>query len=164
MFSICLYRGAKLTSFLQNSILSTVQISLEDGDVVVNLGSVSLGDALGNPHDIPALLLFQLQKRVEDTKVELLHKSVDVQFDLKLFKYAQPLEIFYFPSFETLLHIRKICPRESFLQDWCRHLRSIVCSPGKKYFRLQHYPRSLQYFLRTFSTFQEQSVLSKNLK
>lgn len=55
----------------------------EDGDVVVDLGSVLLGDALADPGDVPALLLLQLQECVEDAKVELLHERVYVQVHLK---------------------------------------------------------------------------------
>ena len=56
---------------------------LEDWDVVVDLGAVLLSHALRNPDHVPALLLLQLQERVEDPKVELLHERVDVELDLK---------------------------------------------------------------------------------
>lgn len=42
-----------------------------------------LCDAFGDPDDVAAFLLLQFQVRVEDTEVELLHESVDVQFDLQ---------------------------------------------------------------------------------
>ena len=56
---------------------------LKDWNVVVDLGPMSLSDALCNPDDVPAFLLLQLQERVEDAEVELLHERVDVQLDLK---------------------------------------------------------------------------------
>ena len=55
----------------------------EDGDVVVDLGSVALGDALADPDDVAALLLLQLEEGVEDAKVELLHEGILVQPHLK---------------------------------------------------------------------------------
>lgn len=56
--------------------------SLEDGDVVVDLGTVPLGDALGNPHNVATLLLLELHKSVENTKVELVQEGQLVQFHL----------------------------------------------------------------------------------
>lgn len=58
--------------------------SLEDGDVVVDLGTVPLGDALGNPHNVATLLLLELHKSVENTKVELVQEGQLVQFHLML--------------------------------------------------------------------------------
>ena len=55
----------------------------EDGDVVVDLGPVLLGDALRYPDNVPALLLLQLQEGVEDAEVELLHERVHVQVHLQ---------------------------------------------------------------------------------
>ena len=60
-----------------------LKIRSEDGDIVVNLGSVALGDTLADPDDVTALLLFQLEERVEDAKVELLHEGILVQPHLK---------------------------------------------------------------------------------
>lgn len=56
---------------------------LQDWNVIVDLGAVLLGHAFGDPDDIAALLLFQLQVGVEDSEVELLHECVDIQFHLK---------------------------------------------------------------------------------
>lgn len=56
---------------------------LEDRDVVVNLGPVALGDALGNPHNVATLLLLELHKGIENTKVELVQKGQLVQFHLQ---------------------------------------------------------------------------------
>lgn len=55
--------------------------TLQNGDIVVNLGSVFLGNALGDPDDVATLLFFQLEVSVEDTVVELMQECVDVQFD-----------------------------------------------------------------------------------
>lgn len=55
----------------------------EDGDVVVNLGAVPLGDALGDPHDVPAFLLLQLDVGVEDAEVELVEEGQLVELDLQ---------------------------------------------------------------------------------
>lgn len=57
--------------------------ALEDGDVVVNLGAVALGDAFGNPHNVATLLLLELHEGVEDTKVELVEEGQLVQFHLR---------------------------------------------------------------------------------
>jgi hypothetical protein len=37
-----------------------------------------LGHTLGNPDDVAALLLLELQVRIKDAKMELLHESVNV--------------------------------------------------------------------------------------
>lgn len=55
---------------------------LEDGNVVVDLGPVPLGDALCNPHNVAALLLLQLHEGIEDSKVELVEESQLVQLHL----------------------------------------------------------------------------------
>lgn len=55
----------------------------ENGDVVVDLGAVPLGDALGDPHDVPAFLLLQLDVGVEDAKVELVEEGQLVELDLQ---------------------------------------------------------------------------------
>ena len=56
---------------------------LKDWNVIVDLGPVPLSDALCDPDDVSALLLLQLEERVEHAKVELLHERVHVQLDLK---------------------------------------------------------------------------------
>ena len=56
---------------------------LEDRDVVINLGPMALGDALGNPHDVATFLLLELHKGIENTKVELVQKGQLVQFHLQ---------------------------------------------------------------------------------
>ena len=48
----------------------------EDGDVAVDFGSVSLGDALADPDDVATLLLLQFDERVKCAEVKLLHKGV----------------------------------------------------------------------------------------
>lgn len=54
----------------------------EDRNVVVDLGAVPLGDALGDPHDVPALLLLQLDVGVEDAEVELVEEGQLVELHL----------------------------------------------------------------------------------
>lgn len=61
-----------------------LQPHLEDGYVVVDFGAMLLGHALGDPHDVAALLLLELEVRIEDAKVELLQEGVHVQLDLVL--------------------------------------------------------------------------------
>jgi hypothetical protein len=56
--------------------------TLEDGNVVVDFCAVFLGDTLCDPHDVAALLLLELQIRVEHTKVELLHEGHHIQTHL----------------------------------------------------------------------------------
>lgn len=48
---------------------------LEDRDVVINLGPMALGDALGNPHNVATFLLLELHKGIENTKVELVPET-----------------------------------------------------------------------------------------
>lgn len=57
--------------------------ALEDGDIVVNLGAVALGNALGDPYNVATLLLLELHKGIEDTKVELVQEGQLVQFHLQ---------------------------------------------------------------------------------
>lgn len=59
---------------------------LEDGNVVVDFGTVPLGDALGDPHDVPALLLLQLDVSVEDAEVELVEEGQFVQLNLQVWR------------------------------------------------------------------------------
>lgn len=56
---------------------------LKDWNVVVDLGTMLLSHAFRNPDHIPAFLLLQLQIGIENAIVKLLHKSVDIQFDLE---------------------------------------------------------------------------------
>lgn len=56
--------------------------ALEDGDVVVNLGAMALGNALCNPHNVATFLFLELHKGVENTKVELVQEGQLVQFHL----------------------------------------------------------------------------------
>lgn len=62
--------------------LDRSRAELEDGNVVVDLGPVPLGDALCDPHNVAALLLLQLHKGVEDSKVELVEEGQLVQLYL----------------------------------------------------------------------------------
>lgn len=55
---------------------------LENRNVIVDLRAMLLRHAFGNPDDVAALLLLQLQVRVEDAKVELLDEREHVQFHL----------------------------------------------------------------------------------
>jgi len=57
---------------------------VKNGDVVINLGLVVLGDTLGYPDDVATLLLLQLEEGVEDAEVELLHECVHVKLHLVL--------------------------------------------------------------------------------
>ena len=57
---------------------------VKNGDVVINLGLVVLGDTLGYPDDVATLLLLQLEEGVEDAKVKLLHECVHVKLHLVL--------------------------------------------------------------------------------
>lgn len=58
--------------------------NLQNGYVVVNLCSVLLRNALCDPHDISALLLLQLEIGIEDPKVELVEKGIDIELYLML--------------------------------------------------------------------------------
>lgn len=55
----------------------------ENWNVVVDLGSMALSHALGNPHNVATLLLLQLEERVEDAIVKLLHEPIHVQLNLQ---------------------------------------------------------------------------------
>lgn len=55
----------------------------EDGNVVVDLSTVPLGDALCDPDDVPALLLLQLDVGVENAEVELVEEGKLVQLHLQ---------------------------------------------------------------------------------
>lgn len=59
-----------------------IALRLENGNVIVDLGAMLLRHTLGDPHDVAALLLLQLQIRVEHAKVELLDEREHVQLDL----------------------------------------------------------------------------------
>lgn len=55
---------------------------LEDGDIVVNLGAMALGDALSNPHNVATFLFLKFHKGIKDTKVELIQEGQLVQLHL----------------------------------------------------------------------------------
>jgi len=57
-------------------------INLQDWDVVIDLGPVALCHTLGDPNDVAALLLLELEQGVEDAIVELLQESINVQLHL----------------------------------------------------------------------------------
>lgn len=60
---------------------STQQVegmNLEDWYVVVNFCAMLLRNTFGNPNNVAALLLLQLQVRVEYAKMELLNKRENV--------------------------------------------------------------------------------------
>jgi len=59
-------------------------VTLQDWDIVVDLGPMTLRDTLGDPDHVATLLLLQLQQRVEHPVVELLQERVDVQLHLVL--------------------------------------------------------------------------------
>ncbi len=63
--------------------------SVDDWDVVVNLGPMTLGHTLCNPNHVPTLLLLQLQVGVEDAKVELTQESIHVQLHLKSIRWSK---------------------------------------------------------------------------
>ena len=60
------------------------RISSEDVDVLAHAAALILRDALGDPHNVPDLLLLELHKRVVHAVVELLLKGEAVEVDLEL--------------------------------------------------------------------------------
>ncbi len=105
---------------------------LEDWNVIVYLGPMPLSHALGDPHDVPALLLFQLQKGVEDAEVELLHEGVHVQLDLwsdEMKCYEREEEVDRLGELFLSPHTQRTCPLGSSLQGWSRRPRSTAYSP-----------------------------------
>ena len=75
--------GSYLEEREKKMVLKILRGGLEDGDVVINLGAMLLGNAFGNPDNVSALLLLELQVRVEDSEMELLHKAVNIQLHLQ---------------------------------------------------------------------------------
>ena len=86
-FSIALNNGKSQNTYKTvDRFLSTCPnffSSLENWDVVVYLGSVSLCNALCYPHNVSALLLLQADIGVENSKVELLHEGEHVDLHLR---------------------------------------------------------------------------------
>ncbi len=58
-------------------------VGSKDRNVVVDLGTVPLSNALCNPDDVPALLLLQLDVGVKNTEVELVEEGELVQLHLR---------------------------------------------------------------------------------
>lgn len=86
---------------------------LQNWNVIVDLGAMLLRNALGDPDNVAAFLFLELQIGVEDAEVELLHKCVDVQFDLKM-------------DLVTMMH-----RKSQITQTSCsKNLSSKVLSPG----------------------------------
>lgn len=67
---------------LKNILIYIIQEALENGNVVVNFGAMSLRNALSDPNNVAHLLFLQLYECVEDAKVELSHVRVYVQLHL----------------------------------------------------------------------------------
>lgn len=59
---------------------------LEDGNVAVDFGSVTLRYALSDPDDVANLLLLELDIGVEDAKLELVHERVLHQLHLHIIR------------------------------------------------------------------------------
>lgn len=57
--------------------------SSQNRDIVVNFGSVSLGDAFSNPYNISAFLFLQLYVGIKDPKMELVVECQHIHFDLR---------------------------------------------------------------------------------
>ena len=69
----------KLASTHNRDFHSTVfycKYCLEDRNVAVDLGPMSLCDTLGYPDDIPTLLFFELHEGIKYTQIELLHEGI----------------------------------------------------------------------------------------
>ena len=62
--------------------ISAHNFPLEDRNVAVDLGPVSLGHTLGDPDDVANFLLLQLDVGVEHPKLELVHECVLHQLHL----------------------------------------------------------------------------------
>lgn len=58
--------------------------TLENRNVVINLGTVLLGNTLSNPHNVAALLFLQFEVGIENSKVELVEESIDIEADFML--------------------------------------------------------------------------------
>ena len=59
-----------------------MRLSLEDRDVAVNLSTMSLRDALGNPDYVAIFLLFELHKSIENAEVKLVQECILHQLHL----------------------------------------------------------------------------------
>lgn len=66
---------------------------LENRNVVVDFGSVSLRNAFSNPYNISAFLFLQLYISVEYSKMELVIEGKHIQFYLR--KKYEVLKILY---------------------------------------------------------------------
>lgn len=58
-------------------------VPLEYGDVVVNLSPMPLGNTLGNPHNVSALLLLQLDVGIEHAEMKLIQEGQLIEFHLQ---------------------------------------------------------------------------------
>ena len=81
-----------------------------------------LCDTFSDPDDVSTLLFFQFQVGVEDTKMELTKKRMHIQLDLD-----HKWECHSIHHRETLLHVRRICLRSSYLQHSFLLLRTRFC-------------------------------------
>lgn len=84
LYSLIMYLYCILCMVNKSLFLFIAQLvcSLEDRYVVVNLGLLSLCDALSNPDDVAALLLLQFDVGVKHSKVELLQEGQCVHLHL----------------------------------------------------------------------------------
>lgn len=108
-----------------------MSLESEYWNVIVYLRSVSLCNALGNPHNVATLLLLQAHKRVEHTKVELLHEGLHINLHLQM--VCQHAKMVYNSGDGCLLPLsQRTCLPASFLQGWYLPQQRWLHTPAHK--------------------------------
>lgn len=97
-----------------------VSLSLEDRNVIIDLGTMFLCNTFRYPDDVTAFLLFQFQIRVENAEMELLDECKHIQFHLESETSSISHTQSAFTHQSHLLHARRICLPKSCRRDCYR--------------------------------------------
>lgn len=105
-------------------------IILKDWNIIVNFCTMFLSNTFSDPNNIATLLLFEFQVTVENSKMKLLKKSVNIQTNLlnhscllSTITQIQFHVLIINNYFSLLPHIQRICPLEFCLQGYFQHLQ-----------------------------------------
>jgi len=89
----------------------------ENRNVAVNLSTMSLRNALSNPDDVAILLLFQLDERIENSKMKLVHECILHQLHLHKCRIINFQTVFYKSSFAK--HMPQLLQLKQELHQCC---------------------------------------------
>ena len=141
--------------------------SVNNVDIWIDFRTMSLWDTLRNPHNIAHFLLFQFDQWIENTKMKLLHKRIDIHLDFMLEKFV--LQTLIIPGSNSIKNSFVFLDNYVSMFEWRKsvclytvivgnglHLFIIVCSrKHSQSFRIQLTTFGIKlspFFFAQFST------------